>query len=266
MPPAGRLVRSLMYTGSFMNGKFSLAGGVACVLLAGSARGQDAPDLGMGRKIFESQCALCHGQTGTGGRGPSLNRPKLAHAPDDEALYQVIFKGLDPEMPGAWQLDAHEIRSVVAYVRSLGAIPAEKLPGDAARGERMYQSHGCAGCHIVAGKGQGYGPELTDIGARRNGAHLRDTLLHPAAQMPEGFLYVAAVTREGSTVRGIRLNEDTFTVQIKDARGEFHSFRKSELRSFTPLANQTPMPSFESLSSGDLEDLVAYLASLKGKS
>ena len=238
---------------------------ILLILLAAGAKAQDAPDLAAGRKIFESQCALCHGQTGTGGRGPSLNRPALPHAPDDEALYQVIFKGIEPEMPGAWQLDAHEIRSVAAYVRSLGAIPAEHLMGDPARGERVYQSKGCAGCHIVAGKGESYGPELTGIGARRNGANLRETLLNPASLLPEGFLYMSAVTRAGATVRGIRVNEDTFTVQIKDARGEFHGFKKSDLNSLTPLAHQTPMPSFASLSSGELDDLVSYLASLKGK-
>jgi len=37
-------------------------------------------------------------------------------------------------MPGAWQLDDHEVASVAAYVRSLGAVPPEHLPGDAARG------------------------------------------------------------------------------------------------------------------------------------
>src|SRR5580658_9384620 len=88
------------------------------------------PDTAVGKKIFESQCALCHGQTGTGGRGPSLNRAKLAKAPDDDALHKVISNGIEPEMPGAWQLNAHEVTSVGAYVRSLGAIPPEVLPGD----------------------------------------------------------------------------------------------------------------------------------------
>jgi mono/diheme cytochrome c family protein len=52
------------------------------------------PDPIIGRKIFESQCALCHGQTGGGGRGPSLNRPQLNPAPDDEALRRVISDGI----------------------------------------------------------------------------------------------------------------------------------------------------------------------------
>jgi putative heme-binding domain-containing protein len=236
-------------------------------LLAMNAIAQVTADLPAGKKIFESQCALCHGQTGTGGRGPGLNRPKLGKAPDDEALWQVISNGIEPEMPGAWQLNVHEVHSVAAYVRSLGALPPEALPGDAMRGERVYQSKGCAGCHMVAGKGEGFGPELSDIGTRRNGAHLRQAVVRPATLLPEGFLYVAAVTETGTTIRGIRVNEDSFNIQIKDAHGQFHSFRKSELRELKRLPNETPMPSFEgSLSAAELDDLVAYLASLKGKS
>jgi cytochrome c oxidase cbb3-type subunit 3 len=236
-------------------------------LLAMNAIAQVTADLPAGRKIFESQCALCHGQTGTGGRGPSLNRPKLGKAPDDVALRALISNGIEPEMPGAWQLNEHEVHSVAAYVRSLGALPPEALPGDAARGERVYLSKGCAGCHVVGGKGEGFGPELTDIGARRNGAHLRQAVLRPATLLPEGFLYLAAVTETGTTIRGIRVNEDSFNIQIKDARGQFHSFRKSELRGLKRLPNETPMPSFEgSLSAAELDDLVAYLANLKGKS
>lgn len=225
-----------------------------------------APDAATGRKIFESQCALCHGQTGTGGRGPSLTRPKLAHAPDDEALAKVIAEGIEPEMPGSWQLSPREVLSLVLYVRSLGTVPPEKLPGDPARGEQVYRRKGCAGCHIVNGKGEGFGPELSDIGARRNGAHLRQVILRPAAALPEDFLYVAAVTPTG-TVRGICVNEDSFTIQVKDFRGQFHSFAKSDLTELKKLKGETPMPSFEgALSAAELDDLVAYLASLKGKS
>jgi len=232
-----------------------------------AAIAQPPPDLAAGRKIFESQCALCHGQNGTGGRGPSLCRPVLEKAPDDQALRKVISDGIDPEMPGAWQLSPREVGNVAAYVRSLGTVPPENLPGDAARGAAVYDSKGCASCHIIGGKGEGVGPELTNIGARRNGAFLRQALLAPADSLPEGFLYVAAVTASGATVRGIRANEDSFTIQVKDARGEFHSFRKSELKELRRLKHESPMPSFaRSLSATELDDIVAYLASLRGKS
>jgi putative heme-binding domain-containing protein len=225
------------------------------------------PDVAAGKKIFESQCALCHGQTGGGGRGPGLNRPKLNKAPDDGALREVISRGILPEMPGAWQLTPREVASVAAYVRSLGAAPQETLTGDVTRGERLYEDKGCGGCHIIAGRGESIGPELTDIGARRNAAHLRQTLLNPSGSLPEGFLYIAATTSSGQTVRGIRVNEDSFTLQLKDTSGRFHSFRKSELKEIRKLKNETPIQSFQkSLSAMELEDLTAYLASLRGKS
>jgi len=239
----------------------------ACASAFAQTATETPPDLAAGRKIFEAQCALCHGQTGTGGRGPSLNRPKLNKAADDDALRKVIFEGINPEMPGAWQLSKREVASVAAYVRSLGTVQPEPLAGDAARGASVYESKGCPGCHIASGKGQGIGPELTDIGARRNGAYLRKTLLKPTDSLPEDFLYVAAVTSSGETVRGIRVNEDSFTIQLKDARGRFHSFRKAELKELRRLKQESPMPSYErSLSAAELDDIVAYLASLRGKS
>ncbi|HEV2444982.1 MAG TPA: c-type cytochrome [Candidatus Sulfopaludibacter sp.] len=242
----------------------------ALLFLAGIAYAQTAappPDPAVGRKIFESQCALCHGQTGGGGRGPSLNRPALAHAPDDDALRQVISGGIPPEMPGAWQLNPHEVASVAAYVRSLGAVAPEKLPGDPANGERVYQRSECANCHMIGGAGVGFGPELTAIGSRRNGSFLRQKVTRPAAALPDDFEYIAATPAAGTAVRGIRVNEDSFTIQLKEAGGRFHSFRKSALRDLRRLEHQTPMPSYEKLVTGaDLDDLVAYLAGLRGKS
>src|SRR4051812_26552858 len=111
--------------------------GILFAVFAAAALAQ-SPDPAVGRKIFESQCALCHGQTGTGGRGPGLNRPTLKHAADDAALREVISGGIPPEMPGAWQLHPHEVASVAVYVRSLGAVAPETLPGDATRGAQVY--------------------------------------------------------------------------------------------------------------------------------
>ena len=238
-----------------------------CLFLAAlAAVSQAQTDLAVGRKIFESQCALCHGQTGGGGRGPALNRPKLPRAPDDAALRGIISEGIPPDMPAAWQLHTSEVAGVAAYVRSLGALAPETLPGDPARGAGVYQSKGCSGCHILAGKGEGFGPELSTIGARRSAAFLRQTLLEPAATLPDDFQYIAVTPASGAAVRGIRVNEDSFTIQLKDSRGRFHSFRKSEVKELRRLAKETPMPAFEGqLSAGELDDLVAYLAGLREK-
>jgi len=219
----------------------------------------------VGKRLFESQCALCHGQTGGGGRGPNLHRPKLNKAADDADLAKVISQGIQPEMPGAWQLSPREVKSLVAYVRTLGSIPLEPLPGDPARGESLFMSKGCGTCHMIRGQGSGYGPELTDIGSKRSAAFLRESLVAPEAVVPDDFVTVELVTPSGASVRGVRMNEDTFSIQIKEASGELHSYRKSVLKEFRKLRGKSPMPSYDgALKPEEMNDLIAYLASLRG--
>lgn len=227
----------------------------------------ETPDAAAGKKLFELHCAVCHGIEGRGGgRGPNLNRVHLEHAPDDAALKSLIEDGIPPEMPEAWYLSEKDVKNVVAYVRSLGTIPAEPVPGDATRGARVYAKGGCANCHIVAGEGTGFGPELTEVGVRRNAEYLRACLVKPSAHLPEVFLWVEVTPTSGGTLRGIRVNEDTFSIQIKDSSGGFHSLRKQELKELHKLRGETPMPSYEQIfSTVELQDLVAYLASLRGK-
>jgi cytochrome c oxidase cbb3-type subunit III len=223
-------------------------------------------DVAAGKQLFERHCALCHGIDGKGGRGPSLNRTHLAHAPDEEALKSVISDGIPPRMPEAWFLDENDVANVAVFVRSLSKIPPEPVPGDAARGAEVYAKSGCSGCHILDGTGAGYGPDLTGIGERRGASFLQKAISKPATALPEDFLLVTATAASGETVEGIRANEDTFTIQIKDARGNYHSLRKQDLKDLKKLRGETPMPSFETiLSTSEMRDLVAYLASRRGK-
>ena len=81
------------------------------------------------------------------------------------------------------------------------------------------------------------------------------------AQVP----YQRIVTRQGREIRGIRVNEDAFTIQVRDAAGRFYSLRKSDLEVLDKQAGKTIMPSFASrLTAPELNDLVAYLVSLRG--
>ncbi|HLJ47054.1 MAG TPA: c-type cytochrome [Bryobacteraceae bacterium] len=224
-------------------------------------------DIQAGKKAFESQCALCHGIGGTGGRGPSLTRAKLRNADTNQALVDYIADGDQRGgMPAFWFLAERQIAQIAAYVRSLGAIEGGTVSGDPDHGRAVYESKACQGCHTISGKGSGFGPELTDIGAKRNPDFLRQAILAPNSAVPEGFALIRAVPREGSAVTGIRVNEDTFTIQVKDASGRFHSFRKSELAELTKQLDTSPMPAYKgNISDGDLTDLIAYLASLKGE-
>ena len=226
-----------------------------------------AADLKNGQQLFMGQCARCHGSKGEGGRGAVLAQPRLRHAPDDESLFMVIRDGIKgTEMPGGYALDTRETWQLAAYVRSLGHMAPETVAGDPKRGQELYRTKGrCAQCHINGGLGGSLGPELTEIGARRSAAHLRAAVLDPASTLPEDFLQVRAVTKDGQTITGVRLNEDTFSIQVRDLSGGIHSFLKDDLKELRRDTGKSPMPSFRGvLSASEVDDLVAYLVSLRG--
>lgn len=218
-----------------------------------------------GKKLFERHCALCHGIDGKGGRGPALNRVRLSRAPDDDALKSLITDGIPPVMPEGWLFDDDALANLVVYVRSLSKIPTDPIPGNATRGAEMYARSACSACHQLNGSGSPYGPDLTAIGERRSPAFLAKILAKPSDGLPEDFLFVRVTTSSGQTIEGLRANEDSFTIQIKDSSGRFHSFRKSQLANLQKLRGETPMPSFaDILPPPDLQDLVAFLASQRG--
>jgi cytochrome c oxidase cbb3-type subunit III len=226
-----------------------------------------AADLKNGQQLFLGQCARCHGPKGEGGRGAVLSQPRLRHAPDDQALFLVIRDGIKgTEMPAGYAVDTLETWQLAAYVRSLGRLAPEKVPGDPKRGQELYQAKGhCSQCHIIAGQGGSLGPELTEIATRRSAAHLRAAVLDPESTLPEGFLEVRMVTRNGARITGVRLNEDTFSIQVLDLTGGIHSFLKEDLKELQRDTGKSPMPSFRStLSASEVDDLVAYLISLRG--
>ncbi len=64
----------------------------------------------------------------------------------------------------------------------------------------------------------------------------------------------------------MRVNEDDFTLQLRDDAGRFHSLDKRDLKSLEKRRQMSLMPGYaDALSEAELDDLVAYLASLGGQ-
>ena len=112
---------------------------------------------------------------------------------------------------------------------NLGAIAPDTLPGDASRGERTYAGQGCAACHILAGQGKGFGPELTSIGLRRSAAHLRESIVTPQAKIVDGFGPIMP------TFQG-QISED----QILQLLAFIKSLQVANPQSTTPAASPAP--------------------------
>lgn len=248
----------------FVSGFLSLSAGLV-----------SAQNLENGQQLFQTLCARCHGMLGEGSEGPSLTRPNLVHAPDDAALVSLIVGGIPGTgMPGSRQLRGQDGPDVAAYVRSLGELPPEEMPGDAVAGAQVYRGIGnCSSCHILNGVGNGIGPELSKVGQRRNAAYLRLSVISPEVDQPrlvdrfrgslKAFLTVRIVSEYGS-YEGMRINEDAFTVQMRDMEGEIYSFEKSALISYEKVQGHSLMPGYNSvLDEKQVDDVVSYLMSQK---
>ena len=150
------------------------------------------------------------------------------------------------------------------------------MPGDPAAGQIVYASVGnCASCHILNGEGIGIGPELSDVGLRRNSEYLRRSVTNPEADQPKvvdrfrgslnAFLTVRIVSERG-TYEGMRVNEDAFTVQMRDIAGNLYSFDKQDLISYEEAYGHSFMPGYgASLNQTQIDDVVSYLMTLRGQ-
>ncbi len=223
-----------------------------------------AEEIAAGKRLFQSQCGGCHGPEGGGARGPNLVRPKLNHAADSESLFLVINRGIEgTEMPRSGQLHDLEVWKVVAFVESLGKIEPAPLPGDPKIGKDVYYGGGnCSACHWLNGDGARHGPDLTGIGARRSVNYLREALIEPAATFPERYLLLNLVTKDGRRVRGNRVNEDPFTIQLRDFSEKLHSFVKADLVELNRLKGESSMPGYkDTLTKTQIDNVVSFMAS-----
>jgi cytochrome c oxidase cbb3-type subunit III len=227
-----------------------------------------AADIDVGRGTFRIYCSPCHGIHAQGGRGPDLTRGVYEAGDGDADLHGVIADGVPgSEMPGyGARMNTDSIWRLVAYIRSTVKPETETVRGDAARGRAVYRGKGgCTACHEVAGEGGRMGPELTRVGRSRSLANLRRSLVDPDYELTPGYGTVEVETADGKTLRGIERNFDNFSVALLDGGGRLHSFERSEVRRAERTRKST-MPNYkDSLNAAELDDLLAYLVSLRGE-
>jgi len=235
-----------------------------------SARQQTAPpsEVDEGRQLFIDNCAVCHGPDGNAVPGVDLGHGKFKRASSYDNLVEIIRDGVPGTAMPAFskELKDLEMRTIIAYLRFMAANAySTSAPGDPVRGKAIFEGKGeCLNCHRIKDKGSRLGPDLTEIGGLRRMIELERSLLEPNAEILLQNRLVRLVTRDGVTITGRLLNQDTFSVQLIDSKERLHSLQKSSLKEYA-FIDKSPMPTYrDKLSPPELADLVSYLVSLKG--
>lgn len=146
----------------------------AALKVAWIAAKENKPSINIGRNVFRSRCALCHGVEGTGdGRMAARLNPKPANltqsrAPDSYLKTIITLGGgavgRSPKMP-TWEgtLTEAEIDSAILYVNTLRpAVSNKSVPlsakANAKIGAVVFKDN-CAACHGDGGQGDGVAAE-----------------------------------------------------------------------------------------------------------
>jgi putative heme-binding domain-containing protein len=130
---------------------------------------------------------------------------------------------------------------------------------------------------MVSGKGGRLGPDLTGVAGSRTRDAIIDSIRNPSRRLawglteatkefPQEYESITVVTADGKQIKGVTLNEDSFTVQIMDPAEHIHLLEKAKLKSFRK-SRESAMPKYNTdvLSDKDVEDLIAFLASVEAQ-
>jgi cytochrome c oxidase cbb3-type subunit 3 len=221
-----------------------------------------------GGAMFRTRCAGCHGPDARGYLGPDLTGLWASGSADDR-IFDTVRRGVPgTEMPAAdaQRVPDRDIWMILAYVRTLAAAAPHAPPsGNAASGAQIFRAN-CAGCHMIGSEGGQLGPDLSRIGSGRPPPALAAKIRGTSNVIRAGYEPITVVTREGQRIRGVKKNEDEFSIQIMDVRQRLQGYLKSNLTEVVE-EKESVMPPYgpDRLNDRDLDDLVSYLTTLRGR-
>lgn len=231
-----------------------------------------------GASLFRANCSPCHGINARGGgRGPDLTSGRWTHGSTDAQIFRTISQGVPGTDMPANGFEDSEIWAIIAYLRSLAPRQAT-VTGDPAKGKKIFENAGCSKCHMVNGNGGRLGPDLSRVGAARSAAYLVESIREPDKGLstltldpnnhyavPLTYGTVTVVTADGERVQGVALNEDTYTIQMMTDEQSLRFFQKKEVKEVIH-EHKSLMPAYSegTLGAAQLQDLVAYLSTLRG--
>jgi PQQ-dependent dehydrogenase (methanol/ethanol family) len=236
----------------------------------------DVAAIAAGKLLYEQTCQSCHGGEARGDRGPALATGSFRHGSEDNDLFQTVRTGVPgTQMPAFSALSTDTIWRIIAYIRSLNSTQAaanEVVAGDAVAGEKTFWGKGgCGSCHEVNARGANVGPDLSAVGTN-SASYLRSKILDPNNATPKrrhSFFEptgVSVKTRDGEEIRGLRRAEDSYNLIMTDLSGTLHRLDKRDLvEEHTEFASLMPANYGQLLSQTDIQNVVAYLKTLKAR-
>jgi putative heme-binding domain-containing protein len=221
-------------------------------------------DVAAGSRIFESNCAGCHGSDGRGGeRAPNIATARSVSSLSDPDLANFVRNGITGSgMPAFGFLGDRGIADVIGFLRVLQGKTAEvKVSGDASAGRALFfGSAGCSKCHMMHGDGGFIASDLSDYGSGVAPEKIRAAILAPGTVVPSRSEVVEISTARKEKIRGVLRSEDNFTIVVQLMNGHYLRFAKADLKDLTRTGHSLMPADYKTrLSTLDVDNIVSYL-------
>ena len=233
-----------------------------------------------GRSVYAAQCIQCHGTQARGTEsGPNLIRSLIVLRDRCGSELGPFFKRGHKTMSGmpSASLTVEQINDLTNFLRqrvndSLRGSPIFQvqnvLTGDPKAGAAYFNGEGkCTTCHSPTGN-------LAGVGKRYEPVDLQQRFLFPGGGRgggargrgapPANAVTVTLTQPSGETVSGVLVMLDDFNVSLRDASGQYRTFRRTpalKVVKTDPLAAHHAL--LDTITDKNIHDVVAYLESLK---
>ncbi|HEY6347652.1 MAG TPA: c-type cytochrome [Bryobacteraceae bacterium] len=246
----------------------------ATVLLAPilPAQGPTRPEIDSaaadrGKQTYLQFCVNCHGNLAKGtDQGPDLIRSVIVLQDREGAKLGPALMTLPDHKRDLTKRQVTDLsqflkQRVEETVKNRNAVkPPNVLTGNAQAGQAYFTAK-CSACHSPSG-------DLAGIAKRYDPVTLQQRVLFPrsggrGAPLPIRA-QVTVTPASGQPVSGTLERIDDFTVSLRDASGEYRSFRRSpevKVEIQDPYAAHNRM--LDEYTDADIHNVVAYLETLK---
>jgi putative heme-binding domain-containing protein len=147
----------------------------------------------------------------------------------------------------------------------LASIEPHLSEGDAPSGRDVFfgPKAACSTCHTVRAEGGHVGPDLSRIGAVRNGRDLLEAILFPSASFARGYEPFTVSTVDGRVYTGVMARESADAIVLTVSARIEVVLPRAEIDAIQPArVSVMPQGLDANLSRKELTDLVAFLRSL----
>jgi competence ComEA-like helix-hairpin-helix protein len=237
----------------------------------------DAAAADRGRKIWAAECIACHGSNSRGSeRGANLVRSELVlRDRNGSEIGPYLHKGHHTQSgASSANFSQAQIEELAHFIHqrvydTLRGSPIFEvqnvLTGDPKAGEAYFNGEGkCNTCHSPTG-------DLAGIGKKYNPATLQQRFLFPRiaggrgrGAPPSKPVTLTVTPPSGAAVSGVLVHLDDFNVSLRDASGEYHSWKRTpELKVVKNDPFAAHIELLDKYTDKNMHDIVAYLESLK---